>query len=98
MAIRVHLADDHTKFREGLQTILSSHEGVEVVGSSSTGPEAVARVGGRTKPDVIVTQLDMQPKTAEEIIEGLRRAYAGPPRTPGSSCSPCGTTSATCRP
>ena len=60
-------------FREGLQAILSSREGIEVVGSSSTGPEAAGLVA-RTRPDVIVTQLDMQPKTAEEIIEGLRKA------------------------
>jgi DNA-binding NarL/FixJ family response regulator len=73
MATRIHLADDHTMFREGLESILSSREGIEVVGSSSTGPEAAARVA-ETRPDVIVTQLDMQPKTAEEIIEGLRKA------------------------
>ena len=46
---------------------------MEVVGSSSTGEEVAAQVA-KTKPDVIVTQLDMQPKTAEEIIEGLRGA------------------------
>lgn len=74
--VRVHLADDHTMFREGLQSILASHEGVEVVGSTSTGPEAAERVR-QTKPDVIVTQLDMQLKTAEEIIEGLRGASPG---------------------
>jgi DNA-binding NarL/FixJ family response regulator len=76
MATRVHLADDHAMFREGLEAILSSREGIEVVGTSSTGPEAFARVS-ETKPDVIVTQLDMQPKSAEEIIEGLRRASPG---------------------
>jgi DNA-binding NarL/FixJ family response regulator len=73
VSVRVHLADDHTMFREGLEAILSSREGVEVVGSSSTGPEAVALIG-RTKPDVVVTQLDMQPKTAEEILSGVRKA------------------------
>jgi DNA-binding NarL/FixJ family response regulator len=73
MATRVHLADDHTMFREGLGAILSSHEGLEVVGSTSMGPEAADQVA-KTKPDVIVTQLDMQPKTAEEIINGLREA------------------------
>jgi DNA-binding NarL/FixJ family response regulator len=73
MATRIHLADDHTMFREGLESILASREGIEVVGSTTTGPEAAARVA-ETRPDVIVTQLDMQPKTAEEIIEGLRRA------------------------
>ena len=73
MTTRIHLADDHTMFREGLESILASREGIEVVGSTSTDPEAAARVA-ETRPDVIVTELDMQPKTAEEIIEGLRKA------------------------
>ena len=47
-----------------------------MVGGTSTGEEALAQVR-KTKPDVIVTQLDMQPKTAEEIIEGLRGASPG---------------------
>ena len=93
MATRVHLADDHTMFRQGLQSILSRREGIAVVGSTSTGEEVAAQVV-RAKPDVIVTQLDMQPKAAEEIIEGLREA----PPIRGSSCSRCGTTRATCRP
>src|SRR5918998_4599751 len=74
--VRVHLADDHTMFREGLEAILSSREGIKVVGTSSTGPEAADRVR-QTKPDVVVTQLDMQPKTAQEIIGGLREASPG---------------------
>ena len=76
MTTRVHLADDHTMFREGLEAILSSQEGIEVVGTTSTGPEAAEQVR-QTKPDVVVTQLDMQPKTAEEIISGLREASPG---------------------
>ncbi len=71
--MRVHLADDHTMFREGLESILSSREGVEVVGTSSTGEEA-AELVRQARPDVIITQLEMQPKTAREIIEGLREA------------------------
>ena len=71
MTTRVHLADDHTMFREGLEAILASQDGIEVVGTTSTGPEAVERVA-TTKPDVIITQLDMQPKSAQEIISGLR--------------------------
>jgi DNA-binding NarL/FixJ family response regulator len=72
-AIRVHLADDHTTFREGLECILSSsREDVEIVGRSSTGEEAAVLVG-ETKPDII-TQLDMHLKMAEEILSGLRSA------------------------
>jgi DNA-binding NarL/FixJ family response regulator len=71
--VRVHLADDHVMFREGLEAILSSRGGIEVVGTSSTGPEAAERVR-ETKPDVVVTQLDMQLKEAEEILAGIRGA------------------------
>ena len=73
MTVRVHLADDHTMFREGLAALLSSEEGLEVVGASSTG-EAAAAIVQRTKPDVVITQLDMQLKTAEEILGAIRSA------------------------
>ena len=73
MSIRVHLADDHTMFREGLESILASREGIEVVGRSSTGEEAAIQIG-QTKPDLVITQLDMQLKTAEEIRSGIREA------------------------
>jgi two-component system, NarL family, response regulator LiaR len=43
-AVRVHLADDHVVFREGLEAILASREDVEVVGRSSTGQEAATLV------------------------------------------------------
>ena len=69
--VRIHLADDHTMFREGLAAILSSEDGLEVVGETLTGEEAASLVG-ETKPDVVITQLDMQLKTAEEILDGIR--------------------------
>ena len=72
-AIRVHLADDHTMFREGLESILSSREDVEIVGTSTTGEEASALVQ-QSRPDIVITQLDMQIKTAEEILQGIKRA------------------------
>ena len=72
--VRVHLADDHTMFREGLEAILSSRgEDIEVVGRSSAGEEAAAQVR-RTTPDLVITQLDMHLKTAEEILSGIQEA------------------------
>ena len=71
--VRIHLADDHTMFREGLAAILATKDGLEVVGQSSTGEEASSLVQ-ETRPDVVVTQLDMQLKTAEEILDALRAA------------------------
>ena len=71
--LRVHLADDHTMFREGLAALLSSEEGLEVVGASPTG-EAAAALIRESEPDVVITELDMQLKTAEEILGAIRSA------------------------
>jgi len=72
-AVRVHLADDHIVFREGLEAILAARQDVEVVGRSSTGQEAAALVE-QTKPDLVITQLDMELQTAQEILSGIRGA------------------------
>ena len=73
MAIRVHLADDHTMFREGLEAILSSRgEGIEVVGRSSTGGEDAIALVGENKPDVVITQIDVDLNTAKEVLTRIR--------------------------
>ena len=76
MPTRVHLADDHTMFREGLDAILAERDEIEVVGSSSTGQDAVAQIGA-TNPDVIVTQLDTDLGTVEKVLGLLREASPG---------------------
>jgi len=68
--VKILLADDHTMFREGLAAILASREGLEVVGHASTGDEAFALIE-KNKPDVVITQLDMQLTTAKEILSGI---------------------------
>ena len=65
MAIRVHLADDHTMFREGLEAIFASRgDGIEVVGRSSTGGDDAIALVGENKPDVVIAQIDVDLKTA----------------------------------
>ena len=41
-AIRVLLADDHPVYRDGLAALLSSVDGLEVVGTAANGEDAVA--------------------------------------------------------
>jgi DNA-binding NarL/FixJ family response regulator len=73
MAIRVHLADDHTLFREGLESILSSRGGsLEVVGRSSTGGEDALALIEENKPDVIIAQIDVDLNTAREVLLRIR--------------------------
>jgi DNA-binding NarL/FixJ family response regulator len=76
MAVRVHLADDHTMFREGLESILSSRGGgvVKVVGRSSTGGEDAVALIETNKPDVVITQIDEDISTAQEILQKIRSA------------------------
>ncbi len=75
MTIRVHLADDHTMFREGLDAILSSHGGdMEVVGQSSTGGEDAVALVGQNEPDVVVAEIGADFNTAKKILSRLRSA------------------------
>jgi DNA-binding NarL/FixJ family response regulator len=56
--IRVVLADDHPVVRAGLAALLTSLDGIEVVGVASTGREAVREVI-TSRPDVAVLDLQM---------------------------------------
>ncbi len=58
MTIRVLLVDDQALFREGLHTLLSLHEDIEVVGEAGNGQEAVA-AAAELRPDVILMDLQM---------------------------------------
>ncbi|HLT40276.1 MAG TPA: response regulator transcription factor, partial [Enhygromyxa sp.] len=56
--IRVLLAEDHTIVREGLKSLLTATEDLEVVGEVADGREAVDACG-RLRPDVVVMDLNM---------------------------------------
>ena len=74
MTVRVHLADDHTMFREGLEAILTSRGGMEVVGRSSTGGEDAIALIEENKPDVVVAQIDVDLQKAKEVLLRIRSA------------------------
>ena len=65
MAIRVLLVDDQALFREGLETLLSVHKDIQVVGQASNGQEAVA-VAAKVHPDVVLMDVRMP------ILDGVR--------------------------
>jgi DNA-binding NarL/FixJ family response regulator len=75
MTVRVHLADDHTMFREGLEALLSSRgDGIEVVGQSSTGGDDAFALIKRNKPDVVIAQIDVDLNKAREALSKIRQA------------------------
>ena len=58
MSIRVLLADDQALFREGLETLLSVHKDIEIVGQASNGQEAVD-LALKIRPDMILMDMQM---------------------------------------
>lgn len=76
--IKVLLADDHTLFRNGLAGLLASYGGMEVVGSTPNGEEAVDLVE-RTRPDVVLMQVQVPFERAKDILVRMR-AVLPPPK------------------
>jgi DNA-binding NarL/FixJ family response regulator len=65
MAIRVLLVDDQVLFREGLETLLSVHKDIQVVGNASNGQEAFD-VAAHVRPDVVLMDVRMP------VLDGVR--------------------------
>ena len=57
---RVLVIDDHQLFREGLSLLLASRPGIEVVGKSASGPDAIA-LAKETRPDILLLDLEPAP-------------------------------------
>jgi two-component system, NarL family, response regulator len=56
--IRILIVDDHPVVRAGLTSMLTTQPGLEVVGSASSGEEALAKID-ETAPDLILLDLRM---------------------------------------
>lgn len=56
--IRLAIADDHAVVRAGLEQLLATFEGVELVGAAADGTEAVALCAAE-RPDVVLMDLEM---------------------------------------
>jgi NarL family two-component system response regulator LiaR len=57
-SIKVFIADDHMIVREGIKALLTTEEGIDVIGDAGDGQRAVDEVA-RLKPDVILMDLLM---------------------------------------
>lgn len=56
--VRLLLCDDHAVVRAGLRALLSSADGIEVVGEAGSGEEALA-LAARVRPDVVLMDLQL---------------------------------------
>jgi CheY-like chemotaxis protein len=69
--LRVLLVDDHEIVREGLTLLLNEEPGVEVVGESSNGREAVDLVSV-LRPDVVIMDVSMPLMSGDEATRQIK--------------------------
>lgn len=69
--IRVLLVDDHTLFRKGLAELLEQGGQITVAGIAGNGDEAL-RLLAATKPDVVITDLNMPPHGGIALLRQIR--------------------------
>jgi DNA-binding NarL/FixJ family response regulator len=70
--IRILLIDDHELIRSGLGAVLDMEDDVEVVGTAGSVEEGIARYR-ELKPDVVVTDLQMQDGTGLDVVRTIRK-------------------------
>jgi two-component system, NarL family, response regulator LiaR len=76
-AVRVLLVDDHPVVRQGLRALLSTQDGIDVVGEAEDG-EAAVTAAERLSPDVVLMDVVMP---GMDGVEALRRIGQRRPQT-----------------
>jgi len=69
---RIVIAEDHTILREGLRSLLSSSDDLEVVGEAEDGLDAIRRVEEHC-PDLVLLDLAMPKMSGVEAVKEIRR-------------------------
>ena len=69
---RVVVVDDHALFRAGLVSLLGHIESFRVVGQAQNGSEAI-EVIDKTKPDLIILDVNMPIMSGVETVRALRK-------------------------
>ncbi|HSM47333.1 MAG TPA: response regulator transcription factor [Draconibacterium sp.] len=74
MKIKVLLVDDHQLFREGIATLLSSAENIEVIAQAEDGTDALEKVK-YCKPDVVLLDIAMPRMNGIEATKKIKSLY-----------------------
>jgi DNA-binding NarL/FixJ family response regulator len=72
-AIRVVIADDHPMYRYGLNAVLATQPGIDVVGEAADGQQLLSVVRD-TRPDVVITDLTMPQLSGSQAAARLLAA------------------------
>ena len=70
--IRILLADDHTLFRQGIKTLVSSEPDMEIVGEAANASDAITQAA-EAKPDVVLMDIGMLGLSSFEATRQIRK-------------------------
>ena len=74
--MRVLLADDHVVIRDGLRTLLQTHNNFQICGEASNGREAVD-LAVQEKPDVVIININLPGINGIEATRQIRKQAPG---------------------
>ncbi|MGI8524261.1 MAG: response regulator, partial [Nocardioides sp.] len=69
--IRVLVADDHVLYRRGLEMVLGTEPGIEIVGEAGDGAEAIQRAE-ELLPDVVLMDIRMPRRSGIEACTAIK--------------------------
>lgn len=76
--IRVCLVEDQTLVRQGIVTLLSLVDDIEVVAEAQDGDEAVETIP-RVRPDVVLLDMYLPKRSGLDVLASLQQAQSLPP-------------------
>lgn len=76
--IRVCLVEDQTLVRQGIVTLLSLVDDIDVVAEAQDGDEAVETIP-RVKPDVVLLDMYLPKRSGLDVLASLQQSKALPP-------------------
>ena len=68
--LRVLIADDELLARQRIEDLLAKEQGIEIVGTASTGPETVEKIRS-LKPDLLFLDVQMPGMTGLQVVETI---------------------------
>jgi two-component system response regulator NreC len=73
--IRVFITDDHEIYLEGLALLLSRQEGIEVIGTATSGKELLGRVQQGLPADILLLDVYLPDISEEELVQQIRATH-----------------------